>query len=170
MPGFTASHGTSLAECTSVCLEERGHGDGAHLIVMGDHQRLYTVRWIQPTAQMRRNWNDYDEATEFGACGIAIMLAKDISGHAVVERSKKTRGLVKSGFDYWLGDATRSDLFINRKVRLEVSGLRNGTDGQLQTRVDQKIDQTKVSDHLHVPAYVIIVEFGRPVAHFVVRA
>ena len=47
---------------------------------------------------------------------------------------------------------------------MEVSGIRNGNDGQVKTRVKQKLRQMNRSNDQKLPAYAIVVEFGRPLA------
>ena len=85
------------------------------------------------------------------------MLAEQELGYAVIECSR--RG---TGFDYWLGAASAGT--FQRKARLEVSGIRQGNDRVVRTRVWQKLQQTDRSDAVQLPAYVIVVEFGRPLA------
>ena len=88
--------------------------------------------------------------------GIAALLAKKEIGYAVLQRSRKG-----TGFDYWIGDDTPFP--FQNKARLEVSGIREGNDTVVRARVRQKINQTSRTDGA-LPAYVIIVEFGRPLA------
>ncbi|MFM7854797.1 MAG: hypothetical protein ACKO96_23435 [Flammeovirgaceae bacterium] len=72
-----------------------------------------------------------------------------------IEKSRK-----KTGIDYWLG--VEESFLLQNKIRLEVSGLRNGTDQQYNTRFDVKMDQSKKSDHTKLPAFIVIVEFNKP--------
>lgn len=53
---------------------------------------------------------------------------------------------------------------FQNKARLEVSGIRNGDQKIIKARVREKLTQTEVSDKTRLPAYVVVVEFGRPVA------
>lgn len=55
------------------------------------------------------------------------------------------------------------------KARLEVSGILAGTAPKVTTRVKRKQKQTKQSAALNIPAHVIVVEFGQPLAHHTVR-
>ena len=48
-------------------------------------------------------------------------------------------------------------------MTLEISGIREGNDQQVKARVQQKLKQTDRSDGA-LPAYVIVVEFGEPLA------
>ena len=53
---------------------------------------------------------------------------------------------------------------FKNKVRLEVSGIRNGDSSRVKARVKQKKEQTEVSDG-QFPAYIIIIEFSTPISY-----
>jgi len=156
LPAITPALGKALAEAGGVCLEDRGHIQGKALQVQGYTKNEYALFWPAVTEQARRCWNDTEVATEYGAVGIAVLLAKSEIGYSVIERSRKG-----TGFDYWLGN-DKDSLFQN-KARLEISGIRKGDDKSLRTRVNQKVKQTDPSDGT-LPAFVIVIEFGCPVA------
>jgi hypothetical protein len=157
MPGLTSACGTMLAQSAAVCLEERDHKNGVQLQVEGIKSDAFQLEWQAVDRQQERSYNDLQEATENGACCIAILLLRELTGKVVVERSRK--GL---GFDYWLGDGDDDQLFSG-KARLEVSGILSGTLGQIMGRVKQKREQIRPSKHL-APGYVAVVEFGNPFA------
>lgn len=72
---------------------------------------------------MQRCWNDQEYTTEQAAYGIALLLLSKLTEFTVVERSRKG-----TGFDYWLGKPTdSSDLPFQKSMRLEVSGIRQGS-------------------------------------------
>jgi hypothetical protein len=157
MPGLTRACGTSVAEAAAVCLEERQHRTGVTFQLAGVKVERFPLEWAPVDEQARRCYNDLQEATELGAYGIAILIVCDLTGMVVVERSKKG-----PGFDYWLGDRD-DDLLFAGKARLEVSGILSGSRSQVQTRMRQKKEQIKPSDHL-APGYVAVVEFATPIA------
>ena len=121
------------------------------------------LAWPRVTDQTLRTWADLQEATEYGATAIAALLAKQELGYAVVERSAKGTGI-----DYWLGDDAEGPPFQN-KARLEVSGILRveGSARNVETavarRVRAKQRQTQ-SSRGSLPACVIVVEFGSPLA------
>jgi len=81
----------------------------------------------------------------------------------VIRRSPK-----ETGFDYWLGK--KDDNFpFQEKARLEVSGILKGSISQINQRLKEKMEQTKQSDDLNLPAYVIIVEFSTPICKIAIR-
>ena len=161
IPGVTPALGSALSEAAAICLDSKGHRPGGRLAVRGIFNRIYTLNWQPAAEQAHRIWQ-YNRATEWGAEGIAVLLAESETPHTVIEA-----GIQLTGIDYWLGDA--SDNMFQRKARLEVSGIRQRgggavSDSIIAQRVNDKLRQTNQSDDTQLPAYVIVVEFGRPVA------
>ena len=111
--------------------------------------------WAVCDEKSRLTWNDPEEATEHGAAACALVLIKGLAQYEVVERSRKG-----TGFDYWLGD--EDEYPFQKKARLEVFGIAEGSDAQLQQRVNQKLRQTKQSDSTNLPAFVAVLEFKTP--------
>lgn len=157
MPGLTPACGIMLSESAAVCLEDREHPTDVPLYLVGMKTDTLQLEWSVVDEQQRRCYNDLQEATERGACGVAILVVKELTGKLVIERSKKG-----PGFDYWLGESD-DELLFSGKARLEVSGILAGTDSQIDTRVKQKKAQISPSAHL-APGYVAVVEFGKPLA------
>ena len=158
MPGLTAASGQTLAEAAAVCLENRKHQTGVRLPRAGMMREDLHVEWQPIDEQNRRCYADMQEATERGACGVAILVVKEATGLVVVERSKKG-----TGFDYWLGDKDHDGLPFEGVSRLEVSGILTGTQTQIDARVKQKKEQMKPTDQV-APGFVAVVEFGTPIA------
>ena len=153
--GLSPEYGAVLAQAASVCLLEQGHRQPTNLDVSGTHDMQASLAWTIPTEEAKRTWNDEQYATEHGAYCIAALLVES-RGLEIIERSRK-----KTGFDFWLGDLGSTDPLFQGKSRLEVSGLRNADRSTVESRVKQKINQTKVSDGT-LPAIIVVVEFGTP--------
>ena len=132
------------------------------LSLTGWKTRKYDVICPEVTDQKRRTYDDQQEATEIGACAVAICIVHDLAGFAVVERSRKG-----TGFDYWLGD--EDPYPFQKKARLEVSGILHGTENDVEQRVKQKCRQTERSDYTRLEAFVAVIEFGHPMAKVVKR-
>lgn len=165
IPALTEALGRVHAEAAAVCLEERRHREPVQLIVRKAEDGQHFLRWPDVTDAMRRAYNDLERATELGAYGIAILLVREIVGLTVIRQSRKG-----TGFDYWLGqDDGEKGLVFQRAARLEVSGILVGTDSQFATRLKQKLKQTEASDKTGLPAYAVVVEFGRPQAEVAKR-
>ena len=157
LPAITPSFGKALAEAAGVCLESQGHAVLTQITIRGHVSIEHPLVWPQVTEQTLRTWNDPDEATEYGATGIAVLLARQELGYLVIERSVKGTGI-----DYWMGDESDA-LSFERKARLEISGIRSGSSSAVRDRVRQKLQQTTPSDG-SLTAFVIVVEFGTPLA------
>ena len=119
--------------------------------------------WDSTTEQMRRCWADLEVATEHGAYGIAALLIPVLTNLTIVQRSRKG-----TGFDFWLGPMSADEVLFQKKARLEVSGIRKGSESQIKARLRQKKEQTKRSDGV-LQAYIVIVEFGEPQSRVVRR-
>jgi hypothetical protein len=158
MPGLTPASGQVLAEAAAVCLEDRKHLPGVRLARAGMMLEDLQVNWPPIDDQDRRCYADLQEATERGACGVAILIVNKSTGLVVVERSRKG-----TGFDYWLAKDDYDGLPFTAMSRLEVSGILFGTPAQIDTRVKQKKAQMAPTDNV-APGYVAIVEFGQPIA------
>ena len=157
LPAITPSFGQALAEAAGVCLESQGHVQLTLIVIRGHINIQLSLAWPQITDQTRRTWNDSQEATEYGATGVGVLLARQELGYLAVERSEKGTGI-----DYWLGVEPEA-LPLQRKARLEVSGIRHGDDRDVRARVREKLRQTHPSDDL-LPVFVVVVEFGTPLA------
>jgi hypothetical protein len=159
-PCLTSVSGARLAHAAGFCLEQQKHRKGVALDVRdGAEEKLkatFELTWPKVTEQIRKEWGDPVEATENGACGIAILLVDALTDYHIVHRSYRSTGI-----DYWL--AKREDELLQNAARLEVSGIRRGIE-RMNARLTAKLKQTAQSDGTALPAIVIVIEFGQPVA------
>jgi hypothetical protein len=162
-PGWSLTFGATCADAASVCLEEQSHS--VQVTFQVDGMKTLTVELQRNTVDdtVRRFNADLEVATEYGAYGIAALLMPHLTQLTVIERSIKGRGF---GFDFWLGAIDDLQTVFQRKARLEVSGIRQGSQSILQSRVNMKLEQISPSDAL-CPGYVCVVEFGTPRAWIV---
>lgn len=160
IPGLDPDGGRNLAKACAVCLYGHQHSTPVTLELAGEFSGPCIVIWepAMITDQLMRSWGDPDEAAENGAAGLAILLTLACTEYTIVGRSRKG-----TGFDYWLGYEYEGPLFPDHG-RLEVSGIYQGKEGDINYRTKVKIGQTRRSDTLHLPAYAIVVEFSRPKA------
>jgi hypothetical protein len=161
MPGLTSAAGGYLAEAAAVCLENQKHAPGVSLSVDGSYRRTVHLNWDRVGNQEQRTYADLHEATEYGACGIAILVVENAARKVVVERSKKG-----TFFDYWVGLEGKDELFQGDRARLEISGILNGDLKKMEMRTTQKLEQVKQAKG-KLPTYVAVVEFGGPKARIV---
>jgi hypothetical protein len=156
MPGLEPFLGGTLANAAAVCLDKNRHASGVELEVSGQYRRRIGVCWDAPTDQVRGSYADLQEATEFGAAGVAIAALNRFGGWVVMQRSRKG-----TGFDYWISkkDEPCGPLFQDC-APLEVSGILNGDETELQRRVRIKKEQISVANTRR--GKVAVVEFGAP--------
>lgn len=160
-PGLSAGRRSFMGECAAMCLNLR-HRSGVKLIVNGEHSTEFALNWNDLSNQHLQSLRDLQEATEHGACGLAILVVTEITGKTVVERAAK--GL---GFDFWLGDK-EGELPFQGCSRLEISGILHGDDSDIWARLREKRKQVAISDGL-APAYVAVIEFSGPIARIECR-
>jgi hypothetical protein len=159
MTGEIGEIGATLAQAAAVCFDSQRHEQGAPLMVRGSQTGVHHAFWSSVSKAMRDSWDDPNEATEFGAAGVAVLLADKLFRKKVTKRAR-----IGTGFDYWLGEKEENSVnMFENTTRLEVSGIRQGDDLAVDSRVNQKLKQTSRSD-IDFPAIVIVVEFGKPQA------
>lgn len=152
---LTPAAGTNFGHAASVCLESQGHDINVNMIGEGHYVKTYSTTRFAVDEQMKRTWGDEEVTTEQGAYGVAFILASNEMRVKAIQKSRK-----KTGIDYWLG--TEEGLMFQNKVRLEVSGIRKGTNQQVNRRYDTKMAQSEKSDGSGLPALIVIVEFSTP--------
>lgn len=162
-PGWSLTFGASCAEAAAVCLEERGHSNQVFMQIDGMRTCTAKIERGFVDSTMQRFNADREVATEYGAYGIAALVMPYLTNLTVIERSVKGRGF---GFDFWLGEIGDTAGVFQRKARLEVSGIRQGAEAVIQSRVKIKLKQIDPSDAM-APGYVAVIEFGTPRARIV---
>ena len=159
-PGMTPAIGGWAAEGAAYCLESEGHIQGVNLEVAGDERGAFELTWRKLHPNASNAWNDPNEATEAGATGVAVMLAKHQLGFDLYRRSR-----IGSRVDYELIEAGSES--EESTVLLEVSGVRHGTRGQVRRRVAEKRNRaSKIEREIGKDrrVFVIVVEFGTPLS------
>lgn len=152
-----------MGACAAVCLEHEQHQSGVAMAVEGDQPTAVRLTWDQLTQQHHRSCADLQEATEYGAYGLAILVVRETTGKAVLERSAKG-----PGFDFWVGDEEDNELPFQGLTRLEISGILSGDSKAVNSRVRVKKNQVAPSDD-QGPALIAVVEFGRPATKLVTK-
>ena len=156
--GISPLYGAALGEAAAVCIADASHPNPAAFKVDGVTEFDANLDWDAPSQQALNTWNDEEFTTEQGAYGIAALLVEEL-GLEVVQRSRKG-----TGFDYWLGASGEEPNLFQGLTRLEVSGIRAGDEAKISRRTRIKLNQTKKSDDLALPAVVAIIEFSSPKA------
>jgi len=146
-------------EAFSSILKRKGHVKPVFIKVQGQPEAVLEVHWRDISTEALESWQDQDEATEYGATGLALLIVACCTEYKVIARSRKGQG-----FDYWLGQNTDLDFPFKRKARLEVSGINEGTLAEMDLRLSQKLKQTAKSDKTGLPIIIIIAEFSKLVS------
>ena len=160
-PHFTPNQCAYYAEGAIVALENQGHTKGVLLTVDGDFSNQFAINWT--ASPLKSGWKESRDSTQFGALAIAFFLVTSLTEYSVVEQSP-----IGTGFDYYLGyqdDDPRYDPDNFLQARLEISGLGKGTTAELAERIRDKMKQTGRSDGTHLPAYVSVTAFGKPISY-----
>jgi hypothetical protein len=168
IPGVTKVQAAQNIQACLICMDYHSHETGIQLTLINERtdERLQ-LHWEGDVDEhMRRSWKDLQEATEYGAVAIAILLVIKRTEYTIIERSVKG-----TGFDYWLLEEELYDedeIFPKGSARLEVSGIIHAKkDSEIRSRVKEKKKQTEVSDDRGLPAIIIVTEFSRPETHMV---
>ena len=146
-----------------VCFHHNGHKSGVRLRVKhGDEDEYRRVLWSgEVTEEVLRAIAEPTQATNHGACAIALLLLRELTEFTAVEQA-----VIGTAFDYHIALKGRlkgqsDDLPFNDTTRMEVSGLRNETPSNtVKRRLKEKIDRLKPKGSL--PALIVIVEFSEP--------
>jgi hypothetical protein len=162
-PGWSLTFGTTCAEAAAVCLDDQEHPQTVALQIDGIQSCVIDLQWNTIDDTIRRFNADQEIATEYGAYGIVALILPYLTRFTIVERSIKGKSF---GFDFWLGSIDDPNTLFQRKARLEVSGIRRGSETMIQSRVNMKLKQITPSDAV-APGYVAVVEFGTPNARII---
>lgn len=157
--GLTQAIGENLAEAAAFCLVASGFRQGVHLKVAGFRPFTYQLTWSELPDNASAARRDLKEATEDGASGVAILLARVLLGYEVCFRSHQG-----TGFDYLMREVGSDSDAI--PARLEVSGIMKGDHSEIRKRIAEKSQQVKRREEPQDerPAFVIVVEFSNPLA------
>ncbi|MBQ8065271.1 MAG: hypothetical protein IJ200_06410 [Prevotella sp.] len=164
LPGITPVEGANLYENCVVELHRCGHSEQVILSLTGITTDTCKLIWEDAfNEQLDRTYADEQSVTERSAVCISVLLALSLTNYTVIERSRRGTGI-----DYMLGD--KDDPLFMPKARLEISGIKRETvKNTVTTRYQQKQEQTSISDHTQLPAYISIVEFSTPKAIFNIK-
>lgn len=162
IPGVSPTRRAFYREAAIVGLKRQGHSSGAQLKIAGDFEETVQLIWEQDVEDVIINsWRDEVQIAHFGAVGISLLLAKEFLGYQSFEE-----GVIGTGIDFWMGKGVfQKDYvsFIEREARLEVSGIFSEHEGNtVNMRVSRKKKQMKVSDHVNLVGWIVVVEFSAP--------
>jgi hypothetical protein len=142
-----------------ICFDTQGHASGVNLYFCQEtkNKRCVFVWEGEVDDNLKRQYADFQDATEFAATAIAVLLIREFTDKYTFERSMKGTNV-----DYFLTEKGREDdLVFNKTARLEVSGILAETKANsVKGRIKKKINRLRAEADL--PNYIIVVEFSRP--------
>ena len=151
-PSFADYH----CEAAAVSLTRNGHQSGCTLRVTGQWKENLVLDWetLDPSAEDTHADQRY--CTEHGAYALALLVV-----HHYKPWQKLERSVQGTGFDFWLGYG--SGPLFQQKVRLEVSGIFQGTSSDIAARLAEKLRQADTTNQ-QLQKLAIIVEYSGPEA------
>ncbi len=153
---MSVAWGEVCAEAAECCLEINHHSIPVVFAISGDQSDSAHVDWRVPNQASRDSWADLEEAAEFGAIAVAIVLTLKLTGIPRVRRSAKGPGI-----DFRMGICDDEQGLFQDTARLEISGILNGS-AKVKARLSKKLTQLGKSDASQLPGYAAIIEFGLP--------
>lgn len=159
IPGISANFGKFLAEAAMVCFHLNQHESGVVLKSSGTLNESFEITWSEElTDDMIDSWKDLNEATEYGATAIAILLTNEI-----LKMKRVVRNI--GAADYIISDVEMNeDQSQYPVVYLEISGIFSAIlNNSISKRVSQKVLQVK-KGIASAPFLVVVVEFSSPEA------
>jgi hypothetical protein len=155
-PGLTEAISTTYREAAEVCFSRHGIPP-ADIRIDRHTPRDADLAWNIPDEQVKSAWANEIDATEAGAYGIALA-AIEVTDDLVAFRRAET----KSGADYYVDLKNTTPHDMETAIRLEVSGISDGTEALINARLNQKIAQAKRGNSC-LPAIAVVVAFSPPV-------
>ena len=161
--GISPTYGAYMAECAAVCFESQGHKSGV-LLPYSDGQvtKYSVVEWTHEVNDaILPSHFDEKRTTDFGAMGVAVLLACELTDYTHFISSS-----TNNGYDFEL--LKRGDDINFIKARLEISGIRKETpQNTVESRLkikEKRILKSADSDSI---CYVSVIEFSKPKAKFI---
>ncbi|TAE00953.1 MAG: hypothetical protein EAZ97_04465 [Bacteroidetes bacterium] len=153
-----------FAEAASVCLANSEHQAPVLLTVEGDLQAQFELEWQEITEEINNSNQNTQRTVEEGAYCVAMLVVEELTEFKAFKQSQ-----THSGVDYFLRKTITEDKKDFIEIRMEVSGILKGTPAQIEQRMKEKVQQSKQSDHLDMPALIVVVEFSRPLVKIIKR-
>jgi hypothetical protein len=163
IPTLTYRKAAMLKEACVWCLTKCDHSNGVQIkFDICEDSGCYKIKWNNDIDMdgILRAYNA-DDAIEFGAEAIALLLIKEKTKYTAIERAAKP-----SGIDYWLGykNKNSNSLFSKADARLEITGiLTERGSNTIKSRINTKLERPMISENVF-PVFISVIEFGQPKA------
>lgn len=152
--GVSPGVGTYYAEGAAICLDR--HHVSAVKFAIEDATAALAGRasWSQVSERTKASWNNEIDATEAGACALALAAIENSRGLVALRRAE-----TKTGADYYLDVPGAELLDLETSFRLEISGVDRGAAEVVRARLNQKLAQARRGDS-NLPAIACVVGFA----------
>jgi hypothetical protein len=154
-PGLTPGVALGFREAAEVCFD-RHHSPPINLTVDRGEQIAAQTEWETPDARTKHAWANEIDTTEAGAYCVALA-ALELTDDLVAVRRAETH----TGADYYVAKRGTSVGDLEEAFRLEVSGMDEGNQASVKTRLRQKLEQT-ARGRSSLPAIAAVVAFSPP--------
>lgn len=141
-------------EAAAVCLQRHSQSPINFTLVDNGSATSGEVVWEEPTAQMNAAWANGTDTTEAGAYGCVIASVEFLRGFFAVRRAE-----TGTGADYYIGPHGAGAEDLEDCFRLEISGVSDGSDHDVQRRLFEKIAQAQRGNS-NLPALAGVVGFA----------
>lgn len=151
------SHGLALSYCEAaeVCLGEHHQPPKPFNLTHNGVTSSADSSWVPPNQQLKAQWANKIDATEFGAYCVALAAVELTSGLCAIFRAE-----TQSGADYYLGPPGADASDLENLIRLEVSGIDKATPALVLARLGKKIEQLK-NGASNTPGIASVVGFSQ---------
>ena len=154
-PGLTTGVALGFREAAEVCLD-RHHSPPTEMTVDRGSQINAVAEWQSPDERTKHAWANEIDTTEAGAYCVALA-AIELTDDLVAVRRAETH----TGADYYVAPRGTSPGDLEEAFRLEVSGMDEGNQASVKTRLRQKLEQT-ARGRSSLPAIAAVVAFSPP--------
>jgi hypothetical protein len=151
--GLTPAVSDAYTEAARVCLD-RHHVPPIDVIISNDGENVDTIAIWEPTDERQKAaWANELDATRDGAYACALAAIELTNGMVAVGRAE-----TKTGADYYVAKPGDMVEDLEDCYRLEVSGVDKGSQGIVEQRVRDKLNQAAVGAS-NLPAIAGVVGF-----------
>lgn len=151
--GLTEALADMQTEAAGVCLGRHHHSPTEFDLHRHDVCMAAVVKWKQADERVRRAYANDTEATEFGACACVLAAVELIGGLVAIARAENG-----TGADYYIAPRGTTIEDLEGTVRLEVSGVDQGSESTVNNRLKEKLVQASAGNS-SLPAMAGVVGF-----------
>ena len=154
-PGISDGIGLSFQEAAAVCLDRHHSSPATFDIRDNAKERQAELTWGVPDDNLKGAWANEIDATEAGACALALATVELARGLVAIRRAE-----TRSGADYYVDMPGTMPDDLETAVRLEISGTSDPSSTVLEARLKQKLAQT-ARGASNLPAMAAVVGFAQ---------